>query len=169
MAVADVDQGPRIGQLRVHEELLDRLGVVDRRVAADALDLCVYRVDGVPPRALSLPRRDDITEAVRNSSKSEKRPPTSSEDGDDARRWRKVQERSPDAATRLLELLALGRRLDVLEVDQGVLAEVHDLSQIVEQALVALEALEELDERFRADLLVVPAEIENKTTPGIVR
>ena len=77
--------------------------------------------------------------------------------------------RGKDTDTNLLELLALGRRLDVLEVDQGVLAEVHDLPQIVEEALVALEALEELDERLGADLLVVPAEIENKTTPGIVR
>ena len=88
-----------------------------------------------------------------------------SSDGHESRRRRRKGRRDQY----LLELLALGRRLDVLEVDQGVLAEVHDLSQIVEQALVALEALEELDERFRADLLVVPAEIENKTTPGIVR
>ena len=77
--------------------------------------------------------------------------------------------RSKDAATHFFKLLALGRRLDVLEVDQGVLREVDDLPQIVEQPFVALEALEELHQRLGADLLVVPAEIENKTTPGIVR
>ena len=71
--------------------------------------------------------------------------------------------------TNLLELLALGRRLDIFEMHQSVLAEVHDLPEVVEQAFVALEAFEQLDERFRADLLVVPAEIENKTTPSIVR
>ena len=38
-------------------------------------------------RPLSLTRRDG-PDAVRNSSKSQKRPPTSSSPGDDARRWR---------------------------------------------------------------------------------
>ena len=127
------------------------------------------RVDAVAAtaRALSPTRRDgrDGPDAVRNGPKYKKRPPMASSDGHESRRRRRKGRRDQY----LLELLALGRRLDVLEVDQGVLAEVHDLSQIVEQALVALEALEELDERFRADLLVVPAEIENKTTPGIVR
>ena len=87
-----------------------------------------------------------------------------SSDGDESHRRRKK-----DTETHFFELLALGRRLDVLEVDQGVLAEVHDLPEVVEEALVALEALEQLDQGLGADLLVVPAEIENKTTPGIVR
>ena len=52
---------------------------------------------------------------------------------------------------------------------QGVLREVHDLPQVVEQPFVTFKTFEQLDERLGADLLVVPAEIENKTTPGIVR
>ena len=61
VAVADVDQRPRVRQLRVHQKLLHRLGIVDRAVAADALDLrClrVYRVDGVPSRPPPRRRRD---------------------------------------------------------------------------------------------------------------
>ena len=82
---------------------------------------------------------------------------------------RSIVERSKDTDTNLLELLALRRRLDVLEMHQRILREVHDLPEVVEEALVALEALEQLDQGLGADLLVVPAEIENKTTPGIVR
>ena len=93
VAVADVDERPRVRQLRVHEERLHGLGLVDRRVAADALDL--------------------------------------------------------------LELLALRGGFDVLEVHQRVLREVDDLAEVVEEALVALEVLEEIHQRLRADLLVV--------------
>jgi len=54
-------------------------------------------------------------------------------------------------------------------MDEGVLREVHDLPQVVEQAFITFKPFEQLDQGLGADLLVVPAEIENKTTPGIVR
>ena len=120
--------------------------------------------DGIDATASSQTRRDG-RDAVRMRSKSTKKPPTISSDGHESRRRRRKGHRDQY----LLELLALGRRLDVLEVDQGVLAEVHDLPEVVEEALVALEALEQFHQGLGADLLVVPAEIENKTTPGIVR
>ena len=63
--------------------------------------------------------------------------------------------------THLLELLALGRRLDIFKMHQSILREVHDLPQIVEQAFITFKTFEQLDERLGADLLVVPAEIEN--------
>jgi hypothetical protein len=44
------------------------------------------------PRALSPTRRGD---GVRNGSKSKKRPPATSSDGDDARRWRTCQIEAP--------------------------------------------------------------------------
>ena len=46
--------------------------------------------DAIDATALS-PTRRDGPDAVRNSSKSKKRPPTTSSDEDGAHRWRKVQ------------------------------------------------------------------------------
>ena len=58
----------------------------------DGVEAVWHRVDAVAAtasvRATSRHRRD---RAVRNGSTSTKKPPTSSEDGDDARRWRKVE------------------------------------------------------------------------------
>ena len=45
--------------------------------------------------------------------------------------------------------------LDILEVDIGVLAEVDDGSQEVEETLVALEGLKDVDEGSGGQLLVV--------------
>ena len=53
---------------------------------------------------------------------------------------RSIVERSKDTDTNLLELLALRRRLDVLEMHQRILRKVHDLPEVVEQPFVALEA-----------------------------
>ena len=58
-------------------------------------------------------------------------------------------------ALHLFDLARLARRLDVLEVDVGLLAEVDDGAQKVEQALVALERLEDVDECLGGQLLVV--------------
>ena len=90
-----------------------------------------------------------------------------SSDGDESRRWRKkVKGRR---TTDLLELLTFSCGFNIFKVDEGVLREVHDLPQIVEQPFITFKPFEQLDQGLGADLLVVPAEIENKTTPGIVR
>jgi len=55
------------------------------------------RVDAVEAAATESPRRASEPRdrgTPRNGPKSTKRPPTTSSDGDDARRWRKAQERS---------------------------------------------------------------------------
>ena len=54
-----------------------------------------------------------------------------------------------------MEEAHLRRRLDVLEVHQSVLREVHDLPEVVEQAFVALKPFEQFDQRLGPDLLVV--------------
>ena len=55
----------------------------------------------------------------------------------------------------LLDLARLARRLYVLEVHVGLLAEVDYGAEEVEEALVALERLEYVDERLRGQLLVI--------------
>ena len=55
----------------------------------------------------------------------------------------------------LLELAEHARALDVLEVHDGVLREVHDRAEVVVQALRGLGVLEDLDELLRPELLVV--------------
>uniref|UniRef100_A0A8W7PT82 Uncharacterized protein n=1 Tax=Anopheles coluzzii TaxID=1518534 RepID=A0A8W7PT82_ANOCL len=58
-------------------------------------------------------------------------------------------------ALHLLDLVGLAGGLDVLEVHLRILAEVDDRAEEVEQSLVALEALEQVDQRLRRQLLVV--------------
>ena len=69
VAVADVDQRPRVRELHLHEELLDGLGLVDGRVAADALDLLVLLALGRGLDVLVVHRRvlaevDDAAEEI---------------------------------------------------------------------------------------------------------
>ena len=65
MSIADVDQGSRVRQLRVHEELFYRFRIVDRAVSAYSLDLRWLRSYDIVafPRAvgatLPRPRRVD--------------------------------------------------------------------------------------------------------------
>jgi len=55
----------------------------------------------------------------------------------------------------LLDLASFASSLDVLEVNIGLLAEVDYGAKEVEQALVALEVLEDVDKRLGGQLLVV--------------
>ena len=111
MSIADVDQRSRVRQLGVHEELLHRLGVVHGTIAADALDLRFVRsYDVVRIAAMACPARRAATSTL------------STRRGLDGVWWRalvarrSIVERSKDTDTNLLELLALRRRLDVLEM-----------------------------------------------------
>ena len=61
----------------------------------------------------------------------------------------------PADALHLLDLRRLARGFNVLEVHLGLLAEVDDRSEEVEQALIALERLEQLDQCRGRQLLVV--------------
>mmetsp|Transcript_36899 Transcript_36899/g.63698 ORF Transcript_36899/g.63698 Transcript_36899/m.63698 type:complete len:837 (-) Transcript_36899:351-2861(-) len=92
-AVTDVDQRAGIGQLGLHQELLDGLRLIDGAVSADALHL--------------------------------------------------------------LELLHARGGLDVLDVHQGQLREVHDGTEVVEQTLEGLEVLEQVDQGLRTQGVAV--------------